>query len=69
MNGLCYGYVLIVLPLFFDVRMRSLSEKNERILVRISKRTQELIVREDEVQGQIDNQEKPPIDAYLILLS
>jgi hypothetical protein len=33
--------VLIVSFLFGDVRMRSLSEKNERILVRISKRNEE----------------------------
>ena len=45
--------------------MRTLSEKKERILVRISKRKEEQMVREDEVQGQIANQGKPPLDAYL----
>jgi hypothetical protein len=47
--------------------MRSLSEKNERISVRISKRKEEQMVHEEEVRGQISNQGKPPLDAYLIL--
>jgi hypothetical protein len=52
---------------FYDVRMRTLSEK-ERILVRISKRKKELMIHEDEVQGHIANKGKPPLDAYLILI-
>jgi hypothetical protein len=48
--------------------MRPLSEKRERTLVRISKRKEEQMVREDEVQGQIANQGMPPLDAYLILI-
>jgi hypothetical protein len=46
--------------------MRTLFEK-ERILVRVSKRKEEQMVHEDEVQGQVVNQGKPPLDAYLVL--
>nr|XP_051215464.1 uncharacterized protein LOC127333176 [Lolium perenne] len=42
-------------------RMRTLSEK-ERILVRISKRKEEMMVCEDEVQGQIANQDLVEFD-------
>jgi hypothetical protein len=45
--------------------MRSPSEENERISVRISKRKEEKMVHEDEVQGQMANQGKPPLVAYL----
>jgi cell division protein FtsL len=60
--------VLIVSFLFGDVRMRSLSEKNESISMRISKRKEEQMILEDEVHGQIANKGKPPLDAYLILI-
>jgi hypothetical protein len=36
-------------------------------MVRTSKRKEEQMVHEDEVQGQIANQGKPPLDASLIL--
>jgi hypothetical protein len=47
--------------------MRTLSEK-ERIVVRMSKRKEEQMVHEDELQGQIATQGKPPLDACLILI-
>jgi hypothetical protein len=47
--------------------MRVLLEKKERILVRISKRKEEQMIRGEEVQGQIANLGKPPLDASLIL--
>ena len=65
--GWLYGYVLIVRLVFYDVRMRILSKKKERIVVRISKTKEEQMICEDEVQGQIANQGKPPLDAYLVL--
>nr|XP_051211454.1 uncharacterized protein LOC127328937 [Lolium perenne] len=43
-------------------RMRVLSEKKERILVRISKRKEEQMIREDEVQGQIANKDLVEFD-------
>ncbi len=36
--------------------------------MRILKRKEEQMVREDEVQGQIANQGKPPLDAYFVLI-
>jgi hypothetical protein len=63
----CSVYVLIVHLLFCDGRMRTLSEK-ERNLVWTSKRKAEQMVREEEVLGQIANQGKPPLDAYLVLI-
>ncbi|XP_051183893.1 uncharacterized protein [Lolium perenne] len=45
-----------------DPRMRVLSERKERIMVRTSKRKEEQMVREDEVQGQIANQDLVEFD-------
>ena len=47
--------------------MWTLPEK-ERISVRISERKEAQVIHEDEVQGQIANQGKPPLDAYLDLI-